>query len=195
MKPTFRKAFVWTLLAAPLLAAPLALAACRPALAAGYGDSGGFSIVDKLVDWIGWSDFTGDKRDLFAFGLGVYAVCFGLLTDMAVKEKAFGRVMNGVVGVIGVCLVLFLCGPRLHLLNDLPENYRFNFALLASGVGSAVFLLVCAVAMGVLQAAPGAGAGPHHPSGTSETGGDGGRPVAARRRGLAEKLKSRTLLE
>lgn len=151
MKPTFRKASVWTLLAAPLLAAPLALAACRPALAAGYGDSGGFSIVDKLVDWIGWSDFTGDKRDLFAFGLGVYAVCFGLLTDMAVKEKAFGRVMNGVVGVIGVCLVLFLCGPRLHLLNDLPENYRFNFALLASGVGSAVFLLVCAVAMGFFK--------------------------------------------
>ncbi len=132
-----------------LLLGPLAVATCEPALAAGQDDGASVAIVDKLVDWIGYYDFTGEKRDLFTFGLCVYAIFFGVLTDMTIGDRAFGRMLNGVVGVIGVCLVLFLCGPRLHLLGDWPETARFNFTLIASGVGSAVFLVLCAIAKGI----------------------------------------------
>lgn len=152
MKPTFPKA-----ISLFLLLAPLTVASCGPARAAGYDDGASLPIIDKMVNWIGYHDFTGENRDLFTFGLCVYALFFGVLTEMAARERAFGRVLNGVVGVIGVCLVLFLCGPRLNLLDGWPEGARFNFTLIASGVGSAVFLIACAIVMGRFKSLLGRG--------------------------------------
>jgi hypothetical protein len=123
-------------------------ASVAPAFAGGFGHSR-IPLADNLFDLIGLTDLSGERRDLLAVCLGFYALCFGILTNMAIRERGFGNVGNGIVGVAGICLAIFLCSPRFHLLGDLSEEARFNVVLVAASFGSAFTLVLGAVVKGV----------------------------------------------
>jgi hypothetical protein len=127
----------------------IAAATCEPALADGFNQSS-IPYVDKVFDWIGLTDLSGQYRDLLTFCLAGYALCFGIFTNMAIRERGFGNAGNGVVGVAGICLAIFLCSPRFHILNDLPEDVRFNVMLIAASFGSAFALIFGAVLKGII---------------------------------------------
>lgn len=141
---------------APLLAgAALAALNGDPALARGFGEGSSLPIVDDLVDWIGFRDVTGDRRDLFAYSLMAYALFFGPLTDLVLRERGFGKALNGVVGIAGICLALHFVGERLPAFHDTTGTMRFNLMLIVAGAGSALTLVAAAVvknaALGLLQ--------------------------------------------
>jgi hypothetical protein len=141
---------------APLLAGPVLVALSGdPALARGYGEASSLPLVDTIVDWIGFQDLTGDRRDLFAYCLIGYALFFGPLTDMVLQERGFGKALNGVVGIAGICLALHFVDGRLPSFHDNSGTMRFNLILIIAGAGSALALVTGALiknaAMGSLR--------------------------------------------
>jgi hypothetical protein len=135
-----------------LFAALLAASACEPALARASGDNASLPLVDRVVDWMGFYDLAGDKRDLLVFCLVVYGAFFGVMTNLALTGRGFGNVLNGVAGVIGICLTLYVCGPKFHFLSAVPDASRFNVVLIACGLGSGLFLVFAAIVKGVIVA-------------------------------------------
>ena len=127
----------------------IAAASCEPALADGFNQSS-IPYVDNVFDWIGLTNLSGQYRDLLTFCLVGYAVCFGIFTDMAFRERGFGYVGNGIVGVAGICFAILLFSPRFHILNDLPENVRFNVILITAAFGSAFALVFGALLKGAV---------------------------------------------
>ncbi|MDI9850230.1 hypothetical protein QM467_19520 [Rhodoblastus sp. 17X3] len=131
---------------APLLAgAALVALSGDPALARGYGEASSLPIVDAAVDWIGFRDLTGDRRDLFAYCLIAYALFFGPLTDLVLQERGFGKALNGVVGIVGICLALHFVGEQLPSFHDTTGPMRFNLMLIIAGAGSALTLVAASV--------------------------------------------------
>jgi hypothetical protein len=127
-----------------LALAPLTALTAEPALASGFGEESALPLIDHLVRWIGYSDVNKDWRDLFAFSLFIYALAFGYASNLALHDHGFGKVINGLVGVAGVCVALHLVGERLTTLG-------FNLLLIIAGTGSAVSLIGGALAKGVLS--------------------------------------------
>ncbi len=134
----------------PILALLAVAAGGGPALADGYGSDSSLPFFDQIVDWMGWHDLSGERRDLLSFCLFVYAMAFGVLTNFTFKGRGFGIVMNGVIGVVGVCLGLYFCGSRFRILpQNLPEHTLFNVILIIACLGSAILLVVSAGVKGV----------------------------------------------
>jgi hypothetical protein len=125
------------------------------ALARGFGEGSSLPVVDSLVDWIGFRDLTGDRRDLFAYCLIGYALFFGPLTDLVLKERGFGKAGNGAVGIVGICLALHFVNAWLPAFHDTTGPMRFNLILIIAGAGSALALVAASVlknaVMGSLQ--------------------------------------------
>ena len=147
-------------------------------------------VFDSVVEWMGLHDLSSDRRDLLSFCLLVYATVFGVLTNFAFKDKGFGIVLNGVVGVAGLCLALFFCSARFRLLpQNLPEHTLFNVLLIIACLGSAVFLVIASQVKNVtLSLLARFVDGFDRPEG-AEAGGAGNRAVAAAHRlGPAEEL-------
>ncbi|WP_374546120.1 hypothetical protein [Rhodoblastus sp.] len=138
-------------------ASALAVLASGPALANGFGAGSSLPLidtfVDKVVDWIGFRELTGDRRDLFALCLIIYAAVFGYLTDLALRDRGFGKALNGVVGAAGICLALALLTPHVFALADVSDRVRANLTLIIIGAGSAVTLIVTSALKGVLMSA------------------------------------------
>jgi hypothetical protein len=103
---------------------PLLAAACLPAFAQAYGATSAVPGFDRLIGLLGLDGLNGDQRDLLALALVAFAVCFGYVSHLSFRESGFGIVLNGLVGVAGSCIALYLLGPRVYLLGP-------NFHLLA----------------------------------------------------------------
>jgi hypothetical protein len=129
----------------------LAALASAPALASGFGEESSLPFMDSIVDWIGFRELTGDRRDLFAYCLVFFAFAFGYLTDLVFRDRGFGKALNGVVGVAGICLALHVIAPYASTFADSSETLRFNLMLIGAGVGSAVTLLVASAFKGVFM--------------------------------------------
>ncbi len=70
--------------------ASVALLTCGPAQAEWGGDSSVF-LADELTSWVGYSEMTGDSRDMLALSIYIFALIFGVLTRMNLGDMAFGR--------------------------------------------------------------------------------------------------------
>ncbi|HUO55771.1 MAG TPA: hypothetical protein VMU18_13570 [Rhodoblastus sp.] len=142
--PSFRP--FWTSLAFFVLGP----ACCASgALARGYGQDSSLPWIDDIVEWIGFTDFAGDRRDLFAYCLVVFAFSFGYLSDLAFKERGFGKVLNGIIGIAGICVALHFFVPHQAMLGGASEMLRFNLGLIAAGAGASVLLVIAALVKGV----------------------------------------------
>lgn len=143
--------------AAPLLIgrllSGLALAAITidQALARGYGMDSSLPFLDDIVEWISLRDLTGEWRNLFGYCLLGFALFFGYLTNLAFDERGFGKVLNGVVGIFGICLALRYVGPYFDLVSDASGKLRLNIALIIAGSGAAVALCCGAFLKGVVM--------------------------------------------
>lgn len=137
------------------LLAGLALAAlaCEPALANGFGEDSSLPLVDRIIDWIGFRDLTGDRRDLFAYCLLAFAFAFGIVTDMAFRDRGFGKALNGVIGAAGICIALHFIAPHASTFGGTSETVRFNLTMIAAGAGSALTLVIAAALKGVAMRA------------------------------------------
>ena len=134
-----------------LLAAAAAVLASNPALARGFGEELALPLVDTIVDWIGFRELTGDRRDLFGYCLLFYAFGFGYATDLAFAERGFGKALNGAVGVAGIAIALHFLAPYATTVAASSETLRFNLMMIAAGAGSAVTLLIAASFKGVFM--------------------------------------------
>lgn len=134
-----------------LIGLALAATAGGDALARGYGAESSLPFLDSLIDWIGFRELAGDRRDLFGYCLIGFAGAFGYLTDLAFQERGFGKILNGAVGVLGICVALHFVGPWLPLVPDSSGRLRFNLALIACGAGAAVALFFGALIKGVVM--------------------------------------------
>ena len=117
----------------------------QPAAAGGYGYASSLPYVDAALEYLGYLDFYGEQRDAIAYGVLIYMFFFGLLTTLALRERGFGFLVNALIGGCGVGLALFLCGPRFHLLAQVPDRLRFNATLLACAFASALMLILTAL--------------------------------------------------
>lgn len=136
--------------AAPAVLA-LAVLASDPALARGYGEESGLPLLDTIVDWIGFRELTGDRRDLFGYCLLFFAFAFGYFTDMVFTDRGFGKILNGVVGVAGIAIALHFLAPYAATFAPSSEKLRFNLMMIGAGAGSAVALVVGASLKGVFM--------------------------------------------
>ncbi|MCI4679774.1 hypothetical protein K9U39_11870 [Rhodoblastus acidophilus] len=121
------------------------------AMAGGYGHGSSLPFLDPVVEWIGFDGLSGDRRNLFGYAVIGFALAFGYFTNLALKERGLGAIVNGVVGVGGIALALHLVLPRLSLLNDASDKMRFNLAMIAAGAGAAFALVVAAVAKSMVS--------------------------------------------
>jgi hypothetical protein len=131
--------------------ASLAFVSCGPARAEGWGGDSSIPLADQLTAWIGYSEMTGDQRDMLAFSVYLFALIFGVLTRMNLGDMAFGRTVNGAIGAAGVCLALYAFGPRYHLFPRLIEGFRFNVTLIACGSSATILLVTAALAKNMLK--------------------------------------------
>ena len=145
MKSLFRKSFLPSLI---LLL--LATANCEPAMAGGYGDSSSLPLVDRVVDWIGFREMTGDRRDLFVICLACWGFAFGVFTNMTFKDRGLGLIGNGLVGMAGACIGLYFCGPKFGLARHLTEDAHFKATLILCAASSGVTLLIVSLLKGVI---------------------------------------------
>ena len=130
--------------------ATLAFLSGGPARAQWGGDSS-LPLADELTAWVGYSEMTGDTRDMLVLSVMVFGLFFGVLTRMSLRDMAFGTFLNGVIGAIGVCLALYAFGPRYHLLPHLTAGARFNVTLIACGFSASILLVVAALAKNMLK--------------------------------------------
>lgn len=132
-----------------LAAASFASLACGPALAVTVGESSLPGAAD-LVDWVGFRDISYDSRDLFSYALVFYALGFGYLTDLALHDRGFGKIINGVVGAAGICIALHFALPHLVAFGR-GETVLFNLMMIVAFAGSAVTLVAAAAFKGVFM--------------------------------------------
>jgi uncharacterized membrane protein YeaQ/YmgE (transglycosylase-associated protein family) len=132
-----------------LLLLMLTAANCEPALAGGYGDSSSLPLVDRVVEWIGFRDMTGDRRDLLMFCLAFWGLAFGAFSHMAFKDRGLGGVGNALVGIAGACVGLYLTGPRFGLARHLTEDAHFTASLIVCAACSGLALLILSVVKGL----------------------------------------------
>jgi uncharacterized membrane protein YeaQ/YmgE (transglycosylase-associated protein family) len=136
--------------ARPLFApAPASLAilllAAVPALAGGYGLGSSHTFPDSIVEWIGFIDLDDETLNLFGAALFVFAGFFGYFSKMAIKEHGFGLVLNGLIGVAGICVALHFAVPRLPLLSGVSDEMRFGLGLIIAFAGAALLLVIAAL--------------------------------------------------
>jgi uncharacterized membrane protein YeaQ/YmgE (transglycosylase-associated protein family) len=103
--------------------------------AGGYGEEFSLPVLDPIMNWIGFEKADGDSRDLFVAVLIVFAFLFGYFSKLAVKERGFGAVVNGLLGVVGICLALHFALPALSLLQAASDQMRYDLAIVAASVG------------------------------------------------------------
>jgi hypothetical protein len=118
---------------------------CEPALAGGYGDSSSLPLVDRVVEWIGFRNMTGDNRDLLMICLAAWGLAFGAFSHLAFKERGLGVIGNALVGIAGACVGLYLCGPRFGLARHLTEDGYFKASLIICAACSGLALLILSV--------------------------------------------------
>lgn len=132
----------------------LLLLGAGPALAGSYGldFSLPFSLafLDPVIDWIGVKNMDDENLKLFGVILAFFAGFFGYFSHLGLKDRGLGMVLNGVVGVAGICLALHLVLPRLPLLPSVPEEMRFTLALILGGSGAPLLLLFVALVKNVV---------------------------------------------
>ncbi len=129
---------------APASLAILLLAAV-PALAGGYGLGSSHSFLDSIIEWVGFIDLDDETLNLFGAALFVFAGFFGYFSKMAIKEHGFGIVLNGLIGVAGICVALHFAVPRLPLLSGVSDEMRFGLGLIVAGAGAALLLVAAAL--------------------------------------------------
>jgi hypothetical protein len=134
-----------------LLGLALAAITIDQALAHGYGMDSSLPFLDDIIEWIGLRNLTGDWRNLFGYCLLGFALVFGYLTNLAFDDRGFGQILNGVVGIFGVCLALRYIGPYFDLVSDASGKLRLNIALIIAGSGAAVALCCGAFLKGVVM--------------------------------------------
>ncbi len=123
----------------------LLLLGAGPALAGNYGDNSYLAFLDPLIEWTGVKDLDDDNLNLLGVVLAVFAVVFGYLSHLGLKERSLGMVLNGVIGVAGICLALHFVLPRLPFVPGSSEQARFNLALIIGASGAPLLLLVAAL--------------------------------------------------
>ena len=138
MKYVPRKSF-------PLLLLMLTAATCQSALAGGYGDSSSLPLVDRVVEWIGFRNMTGDHRDLLMICLAAWGFAFGAFSHIAFKDRGLGVIGNALVGIAGACVGLYLCGPRFGLARHLTEDAHFKANLIVCAACSGLALLILSI--------------------------------------------------
>jgi hypothetical protein len=131
-------------------AASIALAACGQAEAMSVGQPG-MPGAAGITDWIGFRDISYDSRDLFAWTLFFYALGFGYLTDLALHDRGFGKIINGVVGAAGICIALHFTVPHLVAFGRGSEAVLFNLMMIVACAGSAITLVAAAAFKGVFM--------------------------------------------
>jgi uncharacterized membrane protein YeaQ/YmgE (transglycosylase-associated protein family) len=123
------------------------LLAAVPALAGGYVSGSTHTFVDSIIEWIGVADMDDEAVDVFGAALLVFAAFFGYFSNLAMKEHGFGIVLNGLIGVAGICVVLHFALPRLPLLRGVSEEMRFTLGLIVAATGAPLFLVAAALFM------------------------------------------------
>jgi uncharacterized membrane protein YeaQ/YmgE (transglycosylase-associated protein family) len=132
-----------------LLLLALTAANCAPALAGGYGDNSSLPLVDRVVEWIGFRDMTGDRRDLLMFCLAAWGFTFGAFSHIAFKDRGLGVIGNALVGIAGACVGLYLSGPRFGLARHLTEDAHFKASLIICAACSGLALLILSIVKGL----------------------------------------------
>lgn len=129
---------------------PLLAAGCLPALAQAYGKTSSVPGFDGLVGLLGLDSLKGDQRDLLALALVAFALGFGYVSHLSFRNSGFGVLLNGLVGVAGSCVALYLIGPNADLLTPVPGRPP-NFFLLVLVAGAAVPTLTVATTLANLR--------------------------------------------
>jgi uncharacterized membrane protein YeaQ/YmgE (transglycosylase-associated protein family) len=128
---------------------PLAFlaASCLPAVAQAYGSNSSFPGFDTLVRLLGYDALNGDQRDMMASLLVLFGLVFGYFSHLGFRESGFGIVVNGLVGLVGSCLALYLFGPKFNLLANLPgKSQEFVLPVLVAGAAVPTLLLAAKLA-------------------------------------------------
>jgi uncharacterized membrane protein YeaQ/YmgE (transglycosylase-associated protein family) len=128
---------------------PLSLltASCLPAVAQGYGSESSFPGFDSLVHLLGYDAQDSDHRDLMALMLLSFGLFFGYFAHLGFRESGFGIVLNGVVGLVGSSLALYVFGPKFNLLSHFPEKSQdFVLAVLVAGAAVPTLMLASKLA-------------------------------------------------
>ncbi len=133
----------------PFAPAPASMAflllAASPALASAYGFGSSHTFLDSVIEWIGFVDIDDEAVSLFGAAMLVFAGFFGYFSNMAIKDLGFGIVLNGLIGVAGICIALHFALPRFPLLIDGSEEARFSLGMIAAIAGAGLLLFVTAL--------------------------------------------------
>lgn len=127
------------------------MAGCLPAFAQGYGQNSFLPGFDGLVRLLGYDGLQGDQRDLMALLLIVFGLFFGYFSQLAFRETSFGVILNGLIGLAGACLGLYVFGPKFGLLAQVHDRtHDFLLAVLVAGAAVPTLVLSMFIA-GVLR--------------------------------------------
>lgn len=138
------------LLRAQKMFPPLLAAGCLPAFAQAYGSKSALPGFDGFVGLLGLDGLGGDQRDLLALALVAFALCFGYVSHLSFRNSGFGVLLNGLVGVAGSCVALYLLGPKFHLLAPVQGRPQ-DFLPLVLVAGAAVPTLIVAATLNKLR--------------------------------------------
>lgn len=120
------------------------LLAASPALASGYGFGSSHTFLDWVIEWIGFVDIDDEAVSVFGAAMLVFAGFFGYFSNMAIKDLGFGIVLNGLIGVAGICIALHFALPRLPLLIGGSQEARFSLGMITAIAGAGLLLVVLA---------------------------------------------------
>ncbi|PPQ31867.1 hypothetical protein CCR94_07780 [Rhodoblastus sphagnicola] len=121
-----------------------------PALAQGYAKDSSLPGFDSLIALLGYDNLQGDQRDLLAFVLILFGLGFGYFSHLGFRGAGLGVMLNGLCGLVGSCLALYLLGPKYGLLSQVQgRTHDFLLAVLVGG--AAVPALILAIMLANLR--------------------------------------------